>query len=175
MNEMKKIYVFLCLALLGLSAGAQDLSCTFTQKKTLKAVHKVIPGSGTVTFTAPDQLSMMYDEPQGEYLIIDGNQFKNAVKGKAITVDTSKNAYMRNLRNTLLNCITGNYEAAAKENDANLVVEEKGGIKTVTILARKQAVKGYSRIIMDYDKKGRPVRMVLDEFTGIETEYTFKY
>ena len=118
---------------------------------------------------------MLYDEPQGEYLIIDGNQLKNAVKGKAITVDTSKNAYMRNLRNTLLNCITGNYEAAAKENDANLVVEEKGGIKTVTIMARKQAVKGYSRIIMDYDKKGRPVRMVLDEFTGIETEYTFKY
>ncbi|MBO5581732.1 MAG: outer-membrane lipoprotein carrier protein LolA, partial [Bacteroidales bacterium] len=102
---MKKIFVFLCLALLGLSAGAQDLSCTFTQKKTLKAVHKVIPGSGTVTFTAPDQLTMMYDEPQGEYLIIDGNQLKNAVKGKAITVDTSKNAYMRNLRNTLLNCI----------------------------------------------------------------------
>ena len=110
-----------------------------------------------------------------QHLIIDGNQLKNAVKGKAITVDTSKNAYMRNLRNTLLNCITGNYEAAAKENDANLVVEEKGGIKTVTIMARKQAVKGYSRIIMDYDKKGRPVRMVLDEFTGIETEYTFKY
>ena len=42
-------------------------------------------------------------------------------------------------------------------------------------MARKQAVKGYSRIIMDYDKKGRPVRMVLDEFTGIETEYTFQY
>jgi len=175
MKEMKKIFVLFCLGLLALSAGAQDLSCTFTQKKTLKAVHKVIPGSGKVTFTAPDHLSMIYDEPEGEYLIIEGNQLKNAVKGKAITVDTSKNAYMRNLRNTLLNCITGNYEAAAKDNDASLIVSEKDGIKTVTLLARKQAVKGYSRIVMDYNRKGLPVRMVLDEFTGIETEYTFKY
>ena len=53
MKEMKKIFVLFCLGLLALSAGAQDLSCTFTQKKTLKAVHKVIPGSGKVTFTAP--------------------------------------------------------------------------------------------------------------------------
>jgi hypothetical protein len=82
---------------------------------------------------------------------------------------------MRNLRNTLLNCITGNYEAAAKDNDASLIVSEKDGIKTVTLLARKQAVKGYSRIVMDYNRKGLPVRMVLDEFTGIETEYTFQY
>ena len=28
---------------------------------------------------------------------------------------------------------------------------------------------------LTYNKKGLPVRMVLDEFTGIETEYTFKY
>ncbi len=175
MNGMKKLLIFLSLILVGIGAGAQDLSCTFTQKKTLKALNKVIPGKGTVTFKAPDHLTMMYDEPQGEYLIIDGDQLKNAVKGKAITVDTSKNAYMRNLRNTLLNCITGNYEAAAKDNDANLVVEEKGGIKTVTLIARKQAVKGYSRIVMDYNKKGLPVRMVLDEFTGIVTEYTFTY
>ena len=29
--------------------------------------------------------------------------------------------------------------------------------------------------IIDYNKKGLPVRMVLDEFIGIETEYTFRY
>ena len=34
---------------------------------------------------------------------------------------------------------------------------------------------GYARITLDYNKKGLPVRMVLDEFAGIETEYTFKY
>ena len=102
-------------------------------------------------------------------------QLKNCVKGKVINIDTSKNPRMRKMRDTLLDCIMGNYEKAAQDNDATLIVEQKGDIKTVSMMARKQLPTGYARIILDYNKKGLPVRMVLDEFTGIETEYTFKY
>ena len=172
---MKKLLILFALLACGLTASAQELSCTFVQKKTLKATHKVIPGEGTVTFTAPDQLKMMYSVPEGEYLIIDGMQLKNCVKGKVISIDTAKNPRMRKMRDTLLDCIMGNYEKAAEENDASLIVEQKGDLKTVSMMARKQQPTGYARITLDYNKKGLPVRMVLDEFTGIETEYTFKY
>ena len=172
---MKRILILLALLACGLTASAQEMSCTFVQKKTLKATKKVIPGEGTITFKAPDQLKMMYDVPEGEYLIIDGNQLKNCVKGKVMTIDTTKNQRMRKMRNTLLNCITGAYEKAAEENDATLIVEQKGDVKRVAILAKEVQPSGYAKIIVDYDKKGLPVRMVLDEFTGIETEYTFKY
>ena len=172
---MKKLLILLALLACGLSATAQEMSCTFTQKKTIKATKKVIPGEGTITFTAPDQLKMMYDVPEGEYLIIDGMTMKSCVKGKVVTFDTTKNPRMRKMRNTLLNCITGDYEKAAEENDASLIVEQKGDVKTVTIMAKKQQPTGYAHIIIDYNKKGLPVRMALDEFTGILTEYTFKY
>ena len=172
---MKKLLILFALLACGLTASAQELSCTFVQKKTLKATHKVIPGEGTVTFTAPDQLKMMYSVPEGEYLIIDGMQLKNCVKGKVISIDTAKNPRMRKMRDTLLDCIMGNYEKAAEENDASLIVEQKGDLKTVSMMARKQQPTGYARITLDYNKKGLPVRMVLDEFTGIVTEYTFKY
>ena len=172
---MKKLLILLALLACGLTAGAQELSCTFTQKKTIKATKKVIPGEGKITFTAPDQLKMMYDVPEGEYLIIDGMTLKSCVKGKVVTFDTTKNPRMRKMRNTLLDCITGDYEKAAQENDANLIVEQKGDVKTVTIMAKKQQPTGYAHIIIDYNKKGLPVRMALDEFTGILTEYTFKY
>ena len=172
---MKKLLILLALLACGLSATAQEMSCTFTQKKTIKATKKVIPGEGTITFTAPDQLKMMYDVPEGEYLIIDGMTLKSCVKGKVVTFDTTKNPRMRKMRNTLLNCITGNYEKAAEENDASLIVEQKGDVKTVTIMAKKQQPTGYAHIIIDYNKKGLPVRMALDEFTGILTEYSFKY
>ena len=150
---MKKLLILLALLSCGLTASAQELSATFVQKKTLKAVNKVIPGEGKVTFKAPDYLNMTYDVPEGEYLIIEGMQLKNCVKGKVINIDTSKNPRMRKMRDTLLDCIMGNYEK----------------------MARKQLPTGYARIILDYNKKGLPVRMVLDEFTGIVTEYTFKY
>ena len=172
---MKKLLILLALLACGLTATAQEMSCTFTQKKTIKATKKVIPGEGTITFTAPDQLKMMYDVPEGEYLIIDGMTLKSCVKGKVVTFDTTKNPRMRKMRNTLLNCITGNYEKAAQENDASLIVEQKGDVKTVTIMAKKQQPTGYAHIIIDYNKKGLPVRMALDEFTGILTEYSFKY
>ena len=172
---MKKLLILFALLTCGLTASAQELSATFVQKKTLKAVNKVIPGEGKVTFKAPDYLNMTYDVPEGEYLIIEGMQLKNCVKGKVINIDTSKNPRMRKMRDTLLDCIMGNYEKAAQDNDATLIVEQKGDIKTVSMMARKQLPTGYARIILDYNKKGLPVRMVLDEFTGIVTEYTFKY
>ena len=172
---MKKLLILLALLACGLTASAQEMSCTFVQKKTLKATKKVIPGEGTITFTAPDHLKMTYAVPEGEFLIIEGMELKSCVKGKVVTFDTTKNPRMRKMRNTLLNCITGAYEKAAEENDAVLAVEQKGDVKTVSMMARKQQPTGYSRITIDYNKKGLPVRMVLDEFTGIETEYTFKY
>ena len=172
---MKKLLILFAFLAFGLTASAKELSATFVQKKTIKATHKVIPGEGTVTFSAPDQLRMTYAVPEGEYLIIDGNKLESCVKGKAITFDTAKNPRMRKMRNTLLNCITGDYEKAAEENDAALVVEQKGDVKTVSMMARKPQPTGYARITLDYNRKGLPVRMVLDEFAGIETEYTFKY
>lgn len=175
MIEMKRLLVILTLLLCGLAAGAQELNCTFVQKKTLKAVDKVIPGEGTVSFKAPDHLVMTYTVPAGEYLIIEGNELRTCVKGKELKVDTSKNPRMRKMRNTLLNCITGAYVKAAEENDATLIVEDKGGVTKVSIMAKQAQPTGYSKIIIEYNKKSLPVRMVLDEFTGIETDYTFKY
>ena len=172
---MKKLLILLALLACGLTASAQEMSCTFVQKKTLKATKKVVPGEGAITFTAPDHLKMTYTIPEGEYLIIEGMEMKSCVKGKVVTFDTTKNPRMRKMRNTLLNCITGAYEKAAEENDATLIVEQKGDIKAVALLAKKQQATGYAKIFIDYNKKGLPVRMVLDEFTGIETEYTFKY
>ena len=172
---MRKLLILFALLAFGLTASAQEMSCTFVQQKTLKATGKVIPGEGKITFTAPDRLKMTYDLPEGEYLIIEGMELKSCVKGKVITFDTTKNPRMRKMRNTLLNCITGAYEKAAEENDAVLAVEQKGDVKTVSMMARKQQPTGYSRITIDYNKKGLPVRMVLDEFTGVITEYTFKY
>ena len=163
------------LLLCGAAASAQEMHCTFVQNKTLKATRKVIPGSGKISFTAPDRLSMTYDVPEGDYLIIEGDELRSCSDGRVIKVDTSKNARMRKMRNTLLNCITGAYEEAAAENDADVAVEEKGDVKTVSLTARKQQASGYSRIIIDYNRKGLPVRMVLDEFTGVVTDYSFTY
>lgn len=172
---MKKFLTILTFSLFALALGAQEIGASFVQNKTIKATGRVIRSEGVVFFTAPDHLRMNYLDPKGEYLIIDGNMLRSNVGGKQLDVNTEKNATMRNLRNTLLNCITGDYEQAAVENDAEVLVEKKGDGKTVTLTARKAAARGYSRVQVDYNAQNRPVRMVLDEFNGVSTDYTFTY
>ena len=172
---MKKIFFVASLLCLVISAFAQQtIECSFTQARTIQASGKVINSEGVVSFKAPDQLTMTYTKPAGEYLVIAGPMLRSNTLGQQISVDTDKNVRFRGLKNTLLNCITGEYEKAAADNDADLVVSEKGGVKTVSMTARKAAVRGYSKIVLEY-VKGLPVRMVLEEFGGISTEYRFTY
>ena len=173
--NMKKILTILAFSLLALGLSAQEIGASFVQNKTIKATGKVIRSEGVVFFTAPDQFRMNYLEPKGEYLIIDGNMLHSKVGVKQMDVDTDKNPVMRGLRNTLLSCIMGEYEKAAQENDADVAVAAKGAGKEVTLTARKQAARGYSRILVEYNADNRPVRMVMDEFNGVSTEYTFEY
>ena len=145
-----------------------------SQARTIKASGKVIQSEGVISFKAPDNLTMTYTKPEGEYLVISGPMLRSNSQGQQISIDTEKNLRFRTMRNTLLNCITGNCEQAAADNDADISTSEKGGVKTVEMTARKAAPRGYSKIIMEY-KKDLPVRMVLEEFGGISTEYKFTY
>ncbi|MBR6423820.1 MAG: outer membrane lipoprotein carrier protein LolA [Bacteroidales bacterium] len=172
---MKRILMFFALACFVLPVYAQTLQCTFTQSRTIHASGKVINSEGAISFEAPDHLNMVYSVPEGDYLIISGIVLSSCTNGQKMVVDTSKNPRFRSLRNTLLNCIMGEYETAAADNDAELEVSEKNGTKTVKMTARKPQPRGYSQIVVDYNKKGHPVRMALEEFNGITTEYQFKY
>ena len=171
---MKKVLFFAFLLCFSTLVSAQQTDCSFKQARTIKASGKVFHSEGVVSFKAPDQLTMTYTDPAGEYLVISGPMLRSNIQGQSLSIDTDKNPRFRTLRNTLLNCITGAYEQAAKDNDADLSVSEKNGVKTVSMKARKAAPRGYSQIILEY-VKGLPVRMVLEEFGGISTEYLFKY
>lgn len=172
---MKKTFLTIFLLCSAALAFAQQLDCSFTQARTIKASGKVVRSEGVISFINPDQLTMTYTQPAGEYLVISGPMLRSNSNGQQISVNTDNNARFRTMKNTLLNCITGNVEQAAQDNDAELMVSQKGGVKTVEMTARKAAPRGYSKIVMEYNSKNLPVRMVLEEFGGISTEYIFTY
>lgn len=173
---MKKIFIVaLSFVFLGaLSAGAQTIESLFVQTRTIQASGKKVVSEGTFSFTAPDQLAMLYTKPDGDYIIIDGPFVRTMTKGTEVNLDTRSNAQAKKLSSTLLNCITGNYKQVAEDNDGELSVSEKGGVKTVTIKARKPAPRGYSGVTVKYRKDGTATEMTLDEFGGISTHYLLK-
>lgn len=168
---MKKILV-LMLLLAGFTAGAQNFEGTFTQTKTLKVSKKTFKSEGTISYTAPDQLAMLYTKPDGDFFIIDGPIVRMDLNHIAAEVNTDNNKAARAQRNAILYGVQGKYEQIAKEMDADCTVTAaKGGGKHVVIKVRKTLPKGYSGMELDYNKAGRITRMVLEEFGGISTEY----
>ena len=168
---MKK-FLTIALLLCAFSAGAQTLEGTFTQAKTLKVSGRVIKSEGTISYTAPDQLAMLYTKPDGDYFIIDGPFLRMDMRGIALDVNTDNNKTVRAQRNAILYGIAGKYEEIAREMDADCTVSAgKNGGKHVVIKVRKTLPKGYSGMELDYKKNGQLSRMVLEEFGGISTEY----
>ncbi len=171
---MKRILIVIAALACSLAAMAQNFEGSFTQAKTMKASGRVIKSEGTISFTAPDQLAMLYTNPDGDYFIIDGPLVRMDMRGVAADVDSRNNKLVASQRSALLNSIAGKYEEVAREMDATCAVSQKNGLKHVSIKARKVSPKGYSGVELDYAKDGRISKMVLEEFGGISTEYVVK-
>ena len=173
---MKKILVITALLAAALTAGAQSFEGTFKQAKTLKVTGKVIKSEGNITYTAPDQLAMLYTTPDGDYFIIDGPFLRMDLRGISLDVNTENNKVVRPQRNAILYSIAGRYEEIATEMDADCTVSAgKNGGKHVVLKMRKVLPKAYSGMELDYDKAGKLTRMVLEEAGGISTEYLLTY
>lgn len=174
---MKRFIILFALAISGADLSAQDFECPFVQTRLMVISGKTVVSEGTMTYTAPDQLAMVYSKPEGEYLVIDGNTVRMDLAGQIATIDAKKNATAGALSRTLLDCIAGNWEKAAKDNDADSSVSEKGGVKTVILTARKASPRGgYSKIELYYRLKDNFLtKMVLEENGGgIRTTYELK-
>ena len=153
-------------------SAPKTLSATFRQMKVVKATGSKIHLEGTLYFVAPDKMAQHYTNAN-EALIINGKQFYMVRSGKKLLFDTDKNPPMRSLRNTLLYCLQGKLRTLAADNDAELTVAEDAKGYTITLTARKKAVRGYQTIVLRYSKTNNLLMtMEMNEFSGNSTIYT---
>ena len=171
---MKHITLIIIAMLLSVAAIAQQTYDTdFTQVKLMKVSGKTTDKAGHITFDGNDQLTMTYTQPEGEYFIIEGNMVKINMDGKKADLDAEKAKMVQLQRATLLNCLSGNWEQAAENNNADLTVTEENGIKTVSIVARGKVPRGgYNSVELTYRlSDGMMTKMVLEEAIGIINTY----
>ena len=171
---MKHITLILIAMLFSVTAFAQKTFDTdFTQTKLMKISGKTTDKAGHLTFDGNDQLSMIYTQPQGDYFKIEGNMVKINMDGKKVELDAEKVKMVGLQRSTLLNCLAGNWEQAAVDNNAELTVKEEKGMKTVSIVANGKVPKGgYKSVELTYRLSDNAlVKMMLEEAIGIINTY----
>ena len=174
---MKYITLIIIAMLLSVAAIAQQTYDTdFTQVKLMKVSGKTTDKAGHITFDGNDQLTMTYTQPEGEYFIIEGNMVKINMDGKKAELDAEKVKMVGLQRATLLNCLSGNWEQAAEDNNADLTITEEGGLKTVSIVAKGKVPRGgYNSVELTYRlSDGMMTKMVLVEAIGIQNTYEMK-
>jgi hypothetical protein len=169
---MKHITLILIAMLFSVTAFAQKTYDTnFTQTKLMKVSGKTTNKVGHLTFDGNDQLSMIYSEPEGEYFKIEGNMVKINMDGKKADLDAEKVKMVGLQRATLLNCLSGNWEQAALDNNAELTVNEEKGLKTISIVANGKVPKGgYKSVVLTY-RGDTMIKMILEEAIGIINTY----
>ena len=174
---MKHITLIIIAMLLSIGAFAQQQYDTdFTQTKVMKVSGKTTNKAGHIVFDGNDHLSMTYTEPEGDYFIIEGNMVRINMDGKKADLDSEKVKMVQLQRATLLNCLSGNWEQAAEDNNADLTIVEKDGLKTVSIVARGKVPRGgYSSVELTYRlSDGMMTKMILEEVIGIQNTYEMK-
>lgn len=174
---MKHITLILIAMLFSVTAFAQTTYDTdFTQTKVMKISGKTTNKAGHMTFDGNDQLNMTYTEPEGDYFIIEGNMVKINMDGKKANLDAEKVKMVKLQRATLLNCLSGNWEQAAQDNNAEMTVTEEKGLKTISIVAKGKVAKGgYKSVIVTCRTADNSlVKMELEEANGIVNTYEIK-
>ena len=171
---MKHFTLIIIALLFSVTAFSQKTYDTdFTQTKVMKISGKTTDKAGHLTFDGNDQLSMIYTEPAGEYFKIEGKMVKINMDGKKVELDSEKVKVVGLQRSTLLNCLSGNWEQAAADNNAELTITEEKGLKNISIVAKGKVPKGgYKSVELTYRVSDNTlVKMVLEEAIGIINTY----
>lgn len=175
---MRRLTLILGLMLLSVAAWAQQYDTDFVQTRIMKVSGKTTTMEGHITFDGNDQLSMIYSDPEGEYFIIDGETVKMNLLKKKAELNAAKVPMVKLQRATLLNCLSGHWEEAAVDNNAETTVTEENGYQTVILNAKERGKiprGGYSSVELTYRLSDHTVtRMVLEELSGVKNIYELK-
>lgn len=170
------LLIIIALLFSSMAIAQQTYDTDFTQTHVMKVSGKTKNKAGHLFFNGTDQLSMTYSQPEGDYFIIDGNTVKINLDGKKAELDAEKAKLVKLQRSTLLNCLSGNWEQAAEDNNAVLTITEDKGLRTVLIKAKGKVPRGgYNSVEMTYNiADEKMVKLVLEEAIGVINTYKIK-
>lgn len=156
------------------SADVQTIVCDFVQLKHNSMLAGDARSHGKFCFKRPCQLSLVYDEPKGDRIIMGEVDFEIVAGGTKSIVKIASNPLYAQLQQIFAACFSG--DIAAFTNGNTFSCEEHASGYVVRIHPDNKRAKRYiSEIVLSFSKSD----MLLDELrivekTGNYTQYLFK-
>lgn len=156
--------------------SGETMSTSFTETSVMPKLKKETTKSGTLVFTAPENLRLDYTDPAGEYTLITATQFEISREGKVQKLPfKSPQSQWAVFRNTLLMSFMGDVEGVAALNEATATYKEEGANYVCTLKADKPKQQGIAELVLVYNKKsGKLVSLTVTKGNGNYTKYAVK-
>ncbi len=128
--------------------------------------------AGELVFDSAGTLSMTYSAPEGDFFNIAGGFIAMKNNGVENKFDLTKNKPMKSLADLLISSFSGKLQEFSSRNACLISAEKTAASVLVTVSATKKGVKGYSKIVAEYDSRTYLLTsMVMEEFDGSVTAY----
>lgn len=193
---MKRIIVFfnsLFLVCLSIVAQPDDLTeivrkgnesvksfnSKFTELQYRRSSRQSQDMEGKLYFDAIGRLSMLYTDPEGDYIIIDGTTYVTKQSGHKKHYSTDKKGLMADWSSSMIHSMKGEVEEVAQANNAEIRSKIDNSYYYFTLLRQDTGKKKKSdvvRIVLRYNKKTcLLVYMSIEDRAGNTTTYALQH
>lgn len=160
-NDIKEEFIAL---LHEKSAGVETIACDFTQVKHNYMLARDVESRGKFRFMRPGKLTLLYDEPQGDRIVMGDADFLVVAGGARSMVKISSNPMFAQLQQVFTACFSGDISAMC--SDGEFCCEKIPTGYVVKIIPSSKRVRRYiSEIILTFSHND----MLLDELRLVET------
>lgn len=186
---VRQIFIALCACLAAVAARAQQadfaaklkaasektetIECDFTLTRTMSFAAADAVSEGRFSYLRDAGISLDFTRPAGDRIVMGRDRFGIVAAGKSSTVKIDSNPMLRQLRQMLAACMTGDVEMLGR--GAELAFADGGDNFTVTVTPSERRARGMVRLItLTFDKGDMSLAALrMDEASGDVSEYRF--
>lgn len=155
------------------SALNKSIQCDFVQTKKVKNIKGEIVSNGEFYYDNSGMMALIYSQPQGDRVLINGETFTVVTAGKKIEGKAGDNPMMMQICNMLQACMSGDVTKLGRGWQMN--IEENELRYSVTLQPSDRRTRKYiESLLMRFDKQDMTLsELRMNETSGGYTNYTF--
>ena len=155
------------------SSKNKTISSKFTQTKKILNIKNSIVTKGDFYYTNNGSLSLIYSEPKGDKIVMQGENFSITTAGKTISSKASNNPVLSQIAIMMQGCMSGDLSNFNKGWE--LIITQNSGEYIVDLLPTSRRIKKY---ILSINMRFNAADMTLNqlkinEASGGYTSYCF--
>ncbi|MFI3332226.1 MAG: outer membrane lipoprotein carrier protein LolA [Rikenellaceae bacterium] len=155
------------------STTNKSIQCDFEQRKRVKGIKDEVESHGRFYYDNRGVMSLLYDEPKGDKIVINGERFEVVTSGKVVEGEASENPMMMQICNMLQACMSGDVTRLGRGWQSDVVLIS--GQYIVTLQPTDRRTRRYiESLVLTFNHEDMTLdEMKMNESSGGYTHYRF--